>query len=108
MRAQIDPGGFEALQVELLNFVRRRLQNDLELLVLEQPVRVLTEAAVGGPTRRLDVRDIPGFLPKHPQERLGMHRPRAHLDVEWLVQQAAARGPELREPEDELLQRDHY
>ena len=107
VRPQIDPACLEALQVELLHLVGRRLQDDLELLVLEQPVGVLTEAAVGGPTRRLDVRDVPWFRPQHAQERLGMHRPGAHLDVEWLVQQAAARGPELRELEDELLQRDH-
>ena len=36
-----------------------------------------------------------------------MHRAGAHLDVERLLQEAAARGPELRQLEDELLQRDH-
>ncbi len=49
VRAQVDAGGLEALQVQLLHFVRRGLQNDLELLMLEQAVGVLTEAAVGGP-----------------------------------------------------------
>ena len=36
-----------------------------------------------------------------------MHRPGAHLDVERLLQETAARGPELRQLEDQLLQRDH-
>ena len=44
---------------------------------------------------------------EHAQKRLGMHRAGAHLDVERLLQEAAARGPELRQLEDELLQRDH-
>ena len=36
-----------------------------------------------------------------------MHRAGAHLDIERLLQEAAAGGPELGELEDELLQRDH-
>ena len=61
MRAQVDAAGLQALQIELLHFVGRRLEDDLELLVLEEPVRVLAEAAVGRPARRLDVGDAPGF-----------------------------------------------
>ena len=36
-----------------------------------------------------------------------MHRPGAHLDVERLLQEAAARRPELGQLEDQLLERDH-
>jgi hypothetical protein len=32
-----------------------------------------------------------------------MHRPGAHLDVEGLLKEAAAGGPEFRELEDQLL-----
>ncbi len=107
MRPQVDAARFETLQIQLLHVVWRRLQDDLELLVLEEPVRVLTEAAVGRATGRLDVGDVPVGRAEDPQERLRMHRSGAHLDVERLVQETAARGPELRELEDELLQRDH-
>jgi hypothetical protein len=47
--AQIDAAGLEALQVELLHLVGCRLEDDLELMVLEQPVRILAEAPVGRP-----------------------------------------------------------
>ena len=61
VRAQVDAARFEALQIQLLHFVGRRLQNHLELVVLEEAVRVLAEAAVGRPARRLHVGDAPGL-----------------------------------------------
>jgi hypothetical protein len=48
MRAQVDPAGFEALEIELLHFIGRWFEDHLELVVLEQPVRILAEAAVRG------------------------------------------------------------
>jgi len=103
VRAQVDAAGFEALEVELLHFVGRRLENHLELVVLEQAVRVLAETPVGRPPRRLHVGDAPVLGPEHPQERLRMHGPGAHLDVEGLLKEAAAGRPEFRELEDQLL-----
>jgi hypothetical protein len=46
---RVDAARLEAVEIQLLHFVRRRLQYDLELVVLEQPVGVLPEAAVGRP-----------------------------------------------------------
>ena len=88
--AQVDAAGLEALQVQLLDLVRRRLEDHLELMVLEQAVRVLAEPAVGRAARRLHVSHVPRLRPEHAQERLGMHRAGSHLDVERLLQQAAA------------------
>ena len=102
--ARVDAARLEALEIELLHFVGRRLEDHLELVVLEQAVRVLAEAAVGRPARRLHVGDVPVRGPEHAQERLGVHRAGADLDVERLLQQAAARGPELRELEDEAVE----
>ena len=97
------PHGLETLEIELLHFVGRRLEDHLELVVLEQPVRVLAEAAVGRPARRLDVRDVPVRRAEHAQKRLGMHRAGADLDVERLLQRAPARRPEFRQLENEIL-----
>ena len=55
----IDAAGLERLQVQVLHLVRRGLQDHLELVVLEQAVRVLAEPAIVGTTRRLDVGDVP-------------------------------------------------
>ena len=43
--------------------------------------------------------------PEHAEERLGVHRAGADLDVERLLQHTPARRPELRELEDEVLKR---
>ena len=103
--ARVDAARLEALEIELLHFVGRRLEDHLELVVLEQAVRVLAEAAVGRPPRRLHVGDVPVRGPEHAQERLGVHRAGADLEVERLLQRAAARRPELRQLEDETLKR---
>jgi hypothetical protein len=58
--------------------------------MLEQAVRVLAEAAIGRPPGRLDVRDAPVSGSEHPQKRLRVHRPCAHLDVERLMKEAAS------------------
>ena len=85
------PHRLEALQVQLLHFVRRRLQDDLELMVLEQPVRVLAEPTVGRTPRRLHVGHVPRRRAEHPQKRFRVHRARTHLDVERLLQQTPTR-----------------
>jgi len=40
---------------------------------------------------------------EHAKQRLGMRRAGADFEVEWLLQEAPVRRPELREPEDEVL-----
>ena len=107
MGTQVDAAGLQALQIELLHLVWRGLQDHLELLVLEETVRVLAEASVGGPPRRLHVGDAPRLGAEHAQKRFGVHRSRAHLDVERLLEETTPGGPELGELEDELLKRDH-
>ena len=89
VRAQVDPAGLETLEVQLLDFIRCGLENDLKLMVLEQTVRIFAESSVGRTARRLHVRDAPVSRPKHPQERFRMHRSGAHLDVERLLKQAS-------------------
>ncbi len=71
VRPQVDAAGLEALEIQRLHIVGRRLQDDLELLMLEEAVGVLAEAPVGRPPRRLHVRDIPRRRPEHAQEGLG-------------------------------------
>ena len=102
---RIDAARFQALEIHLLHIVRRRLENDLKLMVLEQAVRVLAEAAVGRTPRRLHVRDVPVPGPEHAEKRLRMHRAGADLDVERLLQRAPARCPEFGQLENEVLKR---
>jgi len=41
--------------------------------------------------------------PQHAQEGLGVHGSGAHLDIERLLEETAAGGPELGQLEDQLL-----
>src|SRR5262245_11004690 len=72
--------------------------------MLEQPVRVLAEAAVIGPAGRLDVGDVPVCGPQDAQQGFRMGGAGADFDVERLLQEAAIGGPELRELEDKVLE----
>src|SRR5690242_327105 len=67
---QIDSDRFQRLQVQLLHIRRRWLQNDLELHVLEQPVRVLAITAIRRSPRRLHVSHVIGLRSQHAQEGL--------------------------------------
>ena len=103
MRAQIDAARLEALQIEILHVVGRGLEDDLELMVLEEPVRVLPEAPVGRPPRRLDVGDVPGLGAEHAQKRLRVHRAGAELDIERLLNQAALGSPVVGQFQNQIL-----
>ena len=101
---RVDAAGLERVEVDLLDVVGRRLEDHLELVVLEQAVRVLAEAAVVGPARRLHVGDLPVLGPEHAEQRLGMRGAGADLEIERLLDQAAARRPEGGQLEDEVLE----
>jgi hypothetical protein len=92
--ARIDPHRLETLQIDLLYFVGRGLQDHLELMELEDAVRILAEAPVCRPARRLHVRDVPRFRPERPQQRFRMRRARTDLEVERLLNDASLRRPE--------------
>ena len=82
---RVDAARFETVEIQLLHFVRRRLEDHLKLVVLEETVRVLTEASVGRPAGRLDVRHVPVRRAQHAEERLRVHGAGADLDVERLL-----------------------
>ncbi len=99
----IDAARLQAVEIDPLHVVGRRLQDDLVLVVLEQAVGVLAEAAVVGTPRRLHVGHAPRLGPEHAEERLGVRGAGADLEVERLLQQAPVRGPERRQLENEVL-----
>jgi hypothetical protein len=101
---RVDPTRFEALKVDVLNLIRGRLQNHLELVVFEQAVRVFPEATICRPPRRLNICHVPMTRTEDAQEGLGVHRAGADFDVERLLDEAPLRGPVFRELEDQVLQ----
>jgi hypothetical protein len=101
---RVDAARLEAVEIQLLHFVGRRFEDHLVLVMFEETVRILAEAAVVGPSRRLHVSDAPRLRTKHAEQRLRMRCAGADFEVERLLQQAAVRRPERRELEDEILE----
>ena len=104
MLAQINADRTERFKVKLLHGLRRRLQDHLQLQVLEQPVRILPVAPVGRTPRRLHVSDLIRIRAQHAQKRLRSHGPRAHFNVVGLLQDGPALSKKSLQLQDELLE----
>src|SRR5262249_38799939 len=105
---EVDPERLERALVELLGVRGRGLHDDLVLVVVLEPKGVLAVAAVRGPPRGLDVGALPGLGPERAQERVRVQGPRALLHVVRLGEDAAhLLRPEVVEPEDDVLEREH-
>jgi hypothetical protein len=85
---RVDAARFQAVEIELLDLVGRGFQDHLVLVVLEEAIRILPEAAVVRSPRRLHVGDAPGLRSEHAEERLRMRCAGADFEVERLLQQA--------------------
>ena len=84
--------------------MRRRLDDHLVLVVVLQPKRVVTVAAVGRPSAWLDVGSAPGLRADSPQKRGRMKGAGPHLLVIGLHDDAAAIGPVLLQEENQVLE----
>ena len=87
---QIDSNCAEALEIEILNIVRRRLKYHLKLRVLVEPVGIFAVAAVGWAAARLHVDDAIRIGPEHAQESFRVHRAGADFDIVRLLKDAVA------------------
>ena len=107
MDQRIDAQALERSEVELLEASRRRLHDDLELVVVLQAVGVLAVAAIGGAARGLHVGRVPGLGPDGAQEGGGMEGAGTDLHVQGLEDHAALFGPVLLQGEDQALEGCH-
>src|SRR5207237_10552132 len=82
---------------------RRRLEDDLVLVVVLEAERVLAVAAVARADHGLDVRRPPRLRAETAQEGGRIHRPGAELGVVRLHQDALALGPVGLERADPAL-----
>ena len=105
MLAKIDPNRLQRLEIKLLHIHRRRLQNQLKLGVLEEPVRILAIPPIRRPPRRLRIAHPVRLGPQHAQKRLRSHRARAHFHVIRLLQHAPALRPEALQAKQQFLKR---
>src|SRR5208337_4257897 len=103
--AEVDAECGERVKVQVLHVLRRRLQDDLVLHVLEQPVGVLAISAISGAARGLHIPHTIGLGAKHTQESFRRHGPRADLDVIRLLQNTAMLRPESLQAQYHVLKR---
>ncbi len=104
MLAQINADRAERFKVEFLHVLRRRLQDYLQLQVLEQPVGILPVTPVGRTPRRLYVSHLIRIRPKHAQECFRSHGSGAHFDVVGLLDDRSTLSEKSLQLEDELLE----
>ena len=90
-------------EIELLDVRRRRLHDDLELVIVLQPVRVFAVAAVFRAARRLHVGGRPRFRPERAQRRRRMERAGADFHVVGLEDDAAFGAPKTLQRQDQVL-----
>ena len=95
----------ERFEIELLQVLRRRLQDHLKLVIVLQPVRVLAIAPVLRPARGLHIGGVPGLRPERAQRGGGMEGAGADFHVIGLQDDAALLGPEILQRQDQPLER---
>ena len=104
MLAQVDADGFQAAQVQILNVVRRGLEDDLILKMFVEAVGIFAVASVGGPTRGLDVSDAVGSGAEDAEKGFRVHGAGADFGVVGLLEDAALAIPIVHQLQDELLE----
>src|SRR5437868_8597975 len=70
---------------------------------MAEPVWVLAIPPVGRAAARLDIGRAPRVRPKRAQHRRGVERPRPHLHIVGLEDDAALRAPIVMERENQVL-----
>ncbi len=108
MLGEVNADRGQRFEIDLLNIGGRRLEYDLELRVLVEPVGVLSVAAIGGASGGLRVRDVDRLRTEHAQEGVGRHGAGAHLNVIGLLKDASAFRPEGLQPEQQLLKGERF
>src|SRR5207247_1103173 len=104
VQAGIDADCREAREIELLAVRRRRLEDDLELIVLLQPIGIFPIAAIGRPPRGLHIGGAPGLGAESAQRSRRMERAGPDLDIVRLQNDAALLRPEALQIENKRLE----
>jgi hypothetical protein len=100
----IDAEPAKAVQVDLLDIERRRLQDDLVLVIMLKPVGVLAIAAVRGPPAGFYIGDVPGVRPQGPQECRGVEGACTHFKVIGLCDKTPVTRPVIMQIQYQFLE----
>ena len=103
VQRRVDADRLQRPKIEVLEVGRVRLQDDLELIIMLQPVGVLAIAPVLGAARGLHVGGAPRLRAERAQRGRRVEGARAHLHVVGLQDDAALLRPIALEREDQPL-----
>jgi hypothetical protein len=73
--------------------LRRWLHYHLKLVIMLEPIGILAIATVRGPPGRLNIGDIPGLRPEHPEESGRVEGPSPLFRIVGLLNDASLSGP---------------
>ena len=99
----IDAQFSQAVQVQLLNIVRRWFENDLVLIIMLHPVWIFAVASVRGPSTGLRIGCPPWLRTQRSEKGSRMKCSCSHFQVIRLLDDAALISPKTMEGEDEIL-----
>ena len=101
--ARIDAQMTQTLKIQRQHIRRRRLQDDLILIVRAKPKRIFAIASVGWPPHRLDIGNLPRFGPQTAQKGCRVKCPGADFNVARLLDGATVVRPKFLQGEDDFL-----
>jgi hypothetical protein len=101
----VDADRGERFEIELLQVLRRRLHDHLELVIVLQAIGVLAVAPILGTARGLHIGRLPGFRAERAQGRGGMKSAGADFHVVRLQDHAALLGPITLKDQNQGLER---
>jgi len=93
----------QRVEVEILYIEGGGLQYYLILIVVLQPVWILSISSVGGSSGRFNIRNVPRFGTKRPKKRCGVEGTGSYLKVVRLLNDASIVRPVLIEGEYQFL-----
>ena len=99
----IDAERAKALEIEVLDIVRRGFQDDLVLVVMLEAVGIFSIPPVRRPPAGLHVGRAPGVGAQDLEKRGRMERPRADFQVIGYVDDATLVGPKAMQGEEQIL-----
>ena len=102
--SRVDAEMRQALQVERLNLVGRRFKDNLVLVVVLHPVRIVPVPAVSRAPAGLRIGRLPGLRTQRPQKRGRVEGSGSHFQIVGLMNDAALVSPIAVEGEDQLLE----
>jgi len=104
MLLRVKPQLGQTLQVQRLNIVGRRFQDDLILIVVLHAIWIFAIPSVRRTPARLRIGGPPGLRTKGPEKRARVKSSCAHLQIIGLINDAALLSPIVMQCEDEILE----